>query len=141
MALSSLSSPSHWAMFSDTEGQPVKSPQLRQLSPTHSGSASGAWCGQLLSPHRAPAMDAATTMGPTCPGNEGLGLQRNFQLSVRQTDGQTAQDKPPLSAELGHRPATKGTKPPGWLHGPMCPWTCWGRSGVRVGSWVPPTKQ
>lgn len=116
MALSSFSSHSHRAMFSDTEGQPVKSPQLRQLSPTHLGSASGSWCGQLLSPHCAPEMDMATTTGPTCPGNEGLGLQGDFQLSVRQTDRQTAQGEPPLSAELGHCPVTKGTKPPGWPH-------------------------
>lgn len=43
-------------------------------------------------------------------------LQGNSKLSVKQTE-QTAQDEPPLSAELGLILCTSGIKPSGHLHG------------------------
>lgn len=139
MAPSSLSSRSHQAVLGDAEAQPVKSPQLCQPSSPCPGPASGWWCGRLLPPHHAPEMDVAATVGPARPRNRSMGLQGSSQLSARQTDGWTAQDEPPPSAELGHIPCTRGIKPPGRLHSPRCPRAGWGQSGVRVGSWVPST--
>lgn len=104
MAPSSLSSCSRQAMLSDAEAQLVKSPLLHQLSPPCPGLASSSQHGHLFPPHHAPETDMATTMGAAHLGNQGMGVQGNSQLSVRQTDGQTAQDEPPPPAQLGHIP-------------------------------------
>lgn len=76
-------------------------------------------------------------MGLPRLGNRGTGLTGNSYLSARQTDGQTAQDEPPPSAELGHSPGARAIKLPGCLHSPGCPQAGQGQSGVRVGSSVP----
>lgn len=137
MAPSSLSSRSRQAMLGNAEAQPVKAPQLHQLSPPCPRPASSSPWGWLLPPHHAPERDMPTTMGPAHLSNRGTGLQGNSQLSARQTDGQTAQDEPPPSAELGHIPGTRGIKPPRCLHSPVCPQAGQGQSRVRVSSCVP----
>lgn len=104
MAPSSLS---YEAILSDADVQAVKSPQLHQLSLLCLGPDSGLWHRHLLPPHHWTHFHR-WEWGHETPGK--------FP-AVSETDRQTAQDEPLLSAELGLILLTSGIKPSGHLHG------------------------